>query len=394
MSEMDGKIEKAEAAGKTDFVYRILAFSEDGFRLAERIEEALGKQGLSAFSQRSGRPLKASEWSREYFHKGNCLLYIGACGIAVRSIAPLLKSKLEDPPVLVLDEKGKFVIPLLSGHLGGANREAERLAGLLGAQAVLTTGTDVHKKFAVDSWADSQRLKILEPERIVKVSGKVLDEKAGITVLSRWEIPGTIPDGIGSFQVFQKESGKNEREDHSEDNIRDAVEGNCRGNAGRKAERMDARKRADVILDVGSFPEERALHLVPKALVLGIGCRKGSSAAAVEACWQKFSSMYGFFDLALAAAASIDVKKNEAGIIQFCKAKQIPFRTYSAEELNERKGNFTGSDFVKKTVGTDNVCERSAVTAAGGDRERLIAEKFSFQGVTMAAALEELQLNW
>jgi cobalt-precorrin 5A hydrolase len=202
MSEQDGKIEKAGAAGKADFVYRVLAFSEGGYRLAVRMEEVLLERGLSACAQRSGRPLKASEWTREYFRKGNCLIYIGACGIAVRSIAPLLQSKLVDPPVLVIDEQGKFVIPLLSGHLGGANREAERLASMLGAQAVLTTGTDVQKKFAVDSWADAQGLRILESERIVKVSGKVLDEQAGIRLFSRWEIGGTVPEGIGENHSY------------------------------------------------------------------------------------------------------------------------------------------------------------------------------------------------
>jgi cobalt-precorrin 5A hydrolase len=387
MSEQDGKIEKAGAAGKADFVYRILAFSEGGYRLAVRMEEVLLERGLSACAQRSGRPLKASEWTREYFRKGNCLIYIGACGIAVRSIAPLLKSKLVDPPVLVIDEQGMFVIPLLSGHLGGANREAERLASMLGAQAVLTTGTDVQKKFAVDSWADAQGLRILESERIVKVSGKVLDEQAGIRLFSRWKIGGTVPEGIGKTTVIQEESGENKVYSAEE-----AVK--LARSTERNAEIIKSRENADVIIDVSIFPEETALHLIPKALVLGIGCRKGSSLENIEVCWEEFSAKYGFSDAALAVAASIDMKRNEAGIISFCKEKHIPFRTYSAEELNALEGKFTGSEFVRKTVGTDNVCERSAVMESGGKYSHLIAEKFSFQGVTMAAALEDVCLNW
>ncbi|MFC2662864.1 MAG: cobalt-precorrin 5A hydrolase [Eubacterium sp.] len=383
MIDQDGKIEETEAAGKADFSYQILAFSEDGCRLAVKLEEALQERGLSACAQRSGRPLKAADWTREYFRKGNCLIYIGACGIAVRSIASLLKSKLQDPPVLVLDEKGKFVIPLLSGHLGGANREAERLAAMIGAQAVLTTGTDVHRKFAADSWADSQGLQILEPERIVRVSGKVLDEKAGIIVCSRWEISGDLPDGIGAVSVLQEESGENERKIPEETAV-----------SGIAAEMMENRKNADVIIDVSVFPEERALHLVPEALALGIGCRKETPPEYIEACWKEFSSQYGFSEAALSAAASIDVKKDETGIIEFCKEKKIPFRTYTAEELNALKGDFTGSDFVKKTVGTDNVCERSAVKESGGKYSHLIAEKFSCRGVTMAAALQDVCLKW
>ncbi|MGN1383292.1 MAG: cobalt-precorrin 5A hydrolase [Eubacterium sp.] len=389
MSAQDGKTEHMRTAGKTEFIYRILAFSEDGFRLAQKLEERIRKLGISAFSQRSGRPMKASEWTREYFQKGNCLVYIGACGIAVRSIAPLLKSKIEDPPVLVLDERGKFVIPLLSGHLGGANREAERLAAMLGAQAVLTTGTDVHKKFAVDSWAASQGLQILEPERIVEVSGKVLDEKAGIRLFSRWEIDGRLPDGIGRAVVFPGEL--------SAEDIESGQYGRAAcdpAEVKNKEDAAEARKKADVIIDVSSFPEERGLHLVSRAIILGIGCRKGSSAEKIRACWKQFALRYGFSDAALSAAASIDVKKNEQGIIEFCKEKQIPFYTYSADELNALEGNFTGSDFVKKTVGTDNVCERSAVKASGGRYSRLTAGKFSCQGVTMAAALRDVHLKW
>lgn len=94
-----------------------------------------------------------SAWAGEQMAARHALIFIGACGIAVRAIAPWIMDKLHDSPVLVADEMGKYVIPLLSGHVGGANELAVRLAGALGAIPVITTATDLHDSFAVDIFA-------------------------------------------------------------------------------------------------------------------------------------------------------------------------------------------------------------------------------------------------
>ena len=90
-----------------------------------------------------------SAWAGEQMAAHHALIFIGACGIAVRAIAPWIMDKLHDSPVLVADEMGKYVIPLLSGHVGGANELAVRLAGALGAIPVITTATDLHDSFAM-----------------------------------------------------------------------------------------------------------------------------------------------------------------------------------------------------------------------------------------------------
>ena len=132
-------------------------------------------------------PLK--QWTGECFAKHLPILFVGACGIAVRTMAPFVQDKLTDSAVLVMDEKGKYVIPILSGHVGGANALAKKIAERIGAEAVLTTATDVEGLFSVDAFAVEHGLRIVNRDGIRRVSAKLL---RGERVRIAWEtgIPG------------------------------------------------------------------------------------------------------------------------------------------------------------------------------------------------------------
>ena len=129
-----------------------LAFTERGLALAQQLAAAC--PGPVARCGAGGPGL--DEWTAAQFAASDALIYIGAVGIAVRAIAPYCRSKAADPAVVVLDECGRFAVPLLSGHLGGANALARRLAAVCGAVPVITTATDLHGLFAVDEWAKRQ----------------------------------------------------------------------------------------------------------------------------------------------------------------------------------------------------------------------------------------------
>jgi len=151
----------------------------------------------------------------------------------------------------------------------------------------------------------------------------------------------------------------------------------------------DTPEKADFALTL--CPTGQALHLVPRIGVLGIGCKRGTSAETLEAAFAAFCTRYGFAARAVTAAASIDLKQNEPGLLAFCQAHGWPVRFYSAAQLRSVPGQFTPSPFVQSVTGVDNVCERAAVLDAGGS---LFYPKFACSGVTLALACRPFAPDW
>lgn len=139
------------------------------------------------------------------FSAGRCSYFVGACGIAVRSIAPYVRDKFQDPAVVCVDEAGQFVIPLLSGHVGGANRLAEMVASGIGAVPVVTTATDVEKKFAVDMFAKDHGFAITDRKLAKEISADILaGEPVGVFSdfgFSAWK---KIPEGLFEDRICKR----------------------------------------------------------------------------------------------------------------------------------------------------------------------------------------------
>ena len=169
---------------------RCIAFTDKGFALARRLAAALDGTAV-----RCGGDVTLSGWTAEGFEQAKALVFVGAAGIAVRACAPCLKSKDVDPAVVAVDECARFAVPLVSGHLGGANDLARQIAALCGAQAVITTATDANGVFAVDSWAVRQGCTVRPVGGIKTVSAKLLAGE-NIRLRSDWPIQGTPPAGV------------------------------------------------------------------------------------------------------------------------------------------------------------------------------------------------------
>ncbi len=322
-----------------------LAFTEKGTALAQRLADKLA--GTVSRCGRKGTSL--NEWTAQQFAQADALIFVGAAGIAVRAIAPYCRSKVSDPAVVVVDECGQFAIPILSGHLGGANDLAREIASICGATPIITTATDANGVFAVDEWAKRQNCAVVEAEKIKRVSGKLL---AGKTVFcwSEFPIAGPVPTGVALTQ-------------HPEN--------------------------ADFALTC--FLQGEALHLVPRIGVLGIGCRRGTTAEQLEQIFAEFCAKYALSPQCIGKAASIDLKQNEEGLLEFCEKNHWNVEFYSAEKLKAVSGDFTPSAFVRSITGVDNVCERAAVLAADG---ALRLRKYASGGVTFALARKTFLPDW
>lgn len=311
-----------------------------------------------------------AEWTKQRMIKGDALLFIGACGIAVRAVAPHLSDKLHDVPVLVMDEKGHYVIPVLAGHVGGANELARYLATVMEAEAVITTATDLQEKFAVDLFAKKNHLQILNKDGIAKISAKVLaGEPITVSVESgHYRESGDIDDG-------------NTKEKTNLDQSKTLVD---KGPAIRMIDYPPTEK-VDVV--VAEEPEryDASIYLRPKQYVVGMGCRKDKDSAELMAFYRKTLEQENIEPELVYALASIDKKKEEAGLIAICERKRIPFLVYTAEELSQMNGTFHASSFVETQVGVDNVCERAALAGCGRGGT-LVYEKHARDGMTIAIA--------
>lgn len=320
----------------------VIAFTRRGAALGRTLAGALGGKlyAPARFAAEVGaEPAQdLNAWTGARWGDCRALVFVGAAGIAVRAIAPHVKDKFSDPAVVSVDEAGRFAVPLLSGHVGGANALAERVAALTGGQAAVSTATDVNGLFAVDVWAKEHGLAVTDRALARAVSAALLEgEAVGFRSDDGAPCPAGLTEGPAALGVWVT----------------------CRSGA-------------------GPFP--RTLRLAPKRLILGIGCRRGTAAEAIEAAAAE--ALAGYEPLAVAAVATIDLKQDEPGLLAFCAARDLPLLAFSAGELAAAEGEFTPSDFVKRVTGVDNVCERAAAAAGG----RVVVPKLAKNGVTAAVA--------
>lgn len=345
----------------------VVSFTSEGRRLAGRLARLLRREGHAVKEEVKGAAFSDSihfsvtEWAGRNFKSQDALVFVGAMGIAVRAIAPHIRTKTQDAAVLVLDERGTYCIPVLSGHMGGANELALFISEKLPALPVITTATDIQGKWAADLFAVKNKLVIKDMEKAKQISAKVLAGKRLFLSVDADEVL------IGKKYADSLE-------------IRP-------GAAIRGQETVP-----DVYIgyDAGKASEE-TLCLIPRAVTVGLGCRKGIGKEDVCRAVEETLKHAGIFRESLEAAASIDRKKDEQGLINFCKDRDLSFFTYSKEELMAVEGTFSGSEFVQKVTGVDNVCERSALLFSGG---RLLVKKQTYDGITVALAVRKWSVNF
>lgn len=371
----------------------ILFFTDEGKRLAERISGE-GEDAFQEISYTDGRKESLAGWTKKHFRTGQILLYVGACGIAVRAIAPYVQSKQTDPAVLVADERGKFVISLLSGHLGEANSYAEIVAGLTGAQAVITTATDVNGLFAVDVFAKKNGLVLTDFKAAKEFTANLLKTKKGILVIPepyrKWiTVSGKIPEEL-TISGEESEAGTN-RTEVQEAHLNPGKESRLPQlllspqAAGHGTDSpLESEGTAPLL------PTER-LQLIPPCLILGVGLKKGKTEQELLAFIRKVLQANGLLEKAIGRFASIDLKKDEPALWMAAETYGVPLRFFTAEELMQVKGEFSKSAFVQAVTGADNVCERASIAAGA---EEILVPKTAENGLTLAIGVRKMMIRF
>ena len=324
-----------------------------------------------------------------YFGQVDAIVFVTASGIAVRSVAEHLTHKSKDPAIVCMDECSKHVISLVSGHAGGANALTQMLADVMWATPVITTATDVEGRFSIDDYAREHNLEVTDWAKAKAISAEVL-------------ATGAKPVWVDEAEVSQEEE-KNACEICKEQkstgiDVGKIENDGCENEIG--VQKLQIGSHQVVITPQDVSVDAQTLQLIPRCIVAGVGCKKGIPVDKIEHAVQDAFAKAGLRMEALCAVASIDLKKEEAGLLEFCETRNVPFETYAAEELQAVPGTYSASEFVSGVTGVDNVCERSAVKYASehgmnqGERllgrqakhGELLLRKQAYGGVTVALA--------
>ena len=318
-----------------------------------------------------------------YFAQVDAIVFVTASGIAVRSVAEHLAHKSEDPAIVCMDECGKHVISLVSGHAGGANALTQMLADVMWATPVITTATDVEGRFSIDDYAREHNLVVTDWTKAKAISAEVLAAGAEPVWIEEPVVAQGEEKGACEIRKEQKSTGTDVGEmenDGCENRVDECGNKIC-------VQRLQIGSYQVIVTPRDILPDEKTMQLIPRCIVAGIGCKKGTSSDKIEQAVQDAFAKAGLRMEALCAVASIDLKKEEAGLLEFCETRNVPFETYAAEELQAVPGTYSASEFVSGVTGVDNVCERGAVKYAsehGANDGELLLRKQAQDGVTVA----------
>lgn len=350
---------------------RILSFTKTGIELNEKLCKKLNNDSCAGYAPKrildrkeelTYLPENIPEWIQEYWGVDD-FLFIGAAGIAVRMIASSVKDKYTDSAVLVMDEKAQHIIPLLSGHMGGAIPLAEQIADITGAIPVITTATDVQRKFAVDAFARDYYLKIADREKAKLISVAVLEgESIGIYVEDGYPL-------LKQKAIKETEQYTELKWCDSKDMLNEYEYGVCIS-----TDTKDSSKRI-LVLQIGN-------------VVAGVGCRKGTAMQILEQGISETTAQHGIDQRQLEAIVSIDLKAEERGLNELAEKWKVPFITYTSEQLKSTGEASSSSEFVQQVTGVDNVCERAVKYYLKDEKDgKIIQEKLRLDRMTVSLGM-------
>lgn len=311
----------------------IITLTKDGVICAKKIKEGFPKADCYTLEKHVEEGFKIifpslSQLVHDIFSSYDRFLFVMAAGIVVRTIAPLIRHKGIDPGVLVMDEKGEFVISLLSGHMGGANELALKIASHMGATPVITTASDVQGTIAVDSLAEKLNCSIESLEDAKKITVQIIENKR-VGIISEIPIYLSLKKNIISFDRIDEIN-------------------------------LSSQEIEGLILISKEKPKDFSLPtvwLIPRDLVIGIGCKRGKTKEELTLVITEVLKESGFSLSRVGKIASVSIKEDEIGLLELSKSFKIPIIFLPIKAIREVEDLFEGSEFVKKTLGIKAVSE-------------------------------------
>lgn len=346
----------------TESKIALVAITENGMNLAIDIRNLLGEGNIYLSERLKNENIinietnviegRLSNFTKKLFNQYEVIIFIMATGIVVRSISEHIKSKFEDPAILVIDEKGKNVISLLSGHMGGANEMTRYISRLINANPVITTATDINDKNSLDMIAKKLNAHIDDFRNNVKEINYSLvnDKSIGICIDGDYEVDTRGFITIKNINIFHK---------------------------------ID---KLDKIIYITNkkdteFKSQKIIKVVPKDIIIGMGCRRNTSTDEIREAMEDFLNIYNIDIKSIAKIGSVDIKSDEKGIIELAKSLKVPFETVEISKIKEIEHKFDKSEFVKKSIGVYSVAEPVAYILSN---ENLIVNKHKYKGITFS----------
>ena len=323
----------------------IVCPSPKGAEIAFKLQKSLNAN----LYLKANNDFKLATAARKAMEECDGIIFISSTGIAVRAIAPYIQSKDKDPGVVVVDLSCRYAINILSGHLGGGNELTINVAEILGAEPVITTATD--------------RMNIIGPDMLAKNNDLIISDMKMAKEIAALLVDNKIVGIKDDYNLIQMSKGY-ERIDEVKENsiwITNKI----------KSTEEDENENIDY---------SKVLKLIKQDIVLGIGCRRNTPFEKLKKFIEESLIKYNIHKQAVSKIVSVDVKKDEQGIIELAEYLGCPFITFTREEIKTVQDKYEGSPFVLKTLGITGVCEPS-VDLAGA---QIIEGKIKHEGMTLA----------
>lgn len=323
----------------------IVCPSPKGAEIAFKLQKSLNAN----LYLKENNDFKLDTATKEAMEECDGIIFISSTGIAVRAIAPYIQKKDKDPGVVVVDLSGKYAINILSGHLGGGNELTLKAADILGAEPVITTATD--------------RMNIIGPDMIAKNNHLIIDDMKMAKEIAALLVDNKIVGIKDDYNLIEITKGY-EKIDNVKENSMWIT------NKIREAEEDEA----------DNIDYSKVLKLIKQDIVLGIGARRNTPFEKLKKFIEESLVKYNIDIRAVNKIVSVDVKKDEQGIIDLAEYLGCPFITFTRDEIKTVQDKYEGSPFVLKTLGITGVCEPS-VDLAGAE---IIEGKIKHEGMTLA----------